>query len=625
MSLAGRNGLCFLAVAYFILQVVPYCFSKSIVIEVPGYAKAVVGAEGGVGHAYWGDHRPFYSFRSLFYASKITNETRFLPPVPSNYPYPDDVIYNAINPPPGCPQGGDYHGEDCLILSVYTPYFPGNASDPLTTYDKNLPVMFWIHGGSFDSGQNLIYVPHTYMTYDVVIVEVQYRLGPLGYLSLDTDEIPGNAGMFDQIEGLRWVNKFIKYFGGDPNAVTVVGESAGAASASFLMLAPQARGLFRYAIMESGSMLAEWALDRHPRKTGLRIAEFAECPLEPYEELLYCLRNMDEVELRRAQQKYSREDGAAGGLGFGGQSPIVQTAGKERALTREPKELFESGDYATDVRVLMGANKHEGLFGINYIYRMFIRPNNLINDTEFLTNDAVPMVLKALGIDDPSGALSEAMTKKYFGYCLDAGTMGNWTEMIPGMIDMSGTLFLKAGGWEFAHIHTKWNPNSAFWYSFDYRSRFTILGMDEMFPPGVNHADEIMFLFTMPFRFNESEAILAHRMQSVWTTFATHGDPTPEGSMPLELGVPKFMPYNTKDKPYMHIDEDWEIRSDFTTTYTITVDEMLAGKEENNKRKRNGVTAGKNKMKAVTDVEKIKNAENRVIISLLQKPQPIGE
>ena len=57
--------------------------------------------------------------------------------------------------------------------------------------------------------------------------------------------------------------------------------------------------------MESGSMLAEWALDRHPRKTGLRIAEFAECPLEPYEELLYCLRNMDEVELRRAQQKYS--------------------------------------------------------------------------------------------------------------------------------------------------------------------------------------------------------------------------------------------------------------------------------------------------------------------------------
>ena len=65
-----------------------------------------------------------------------------------------------------------------------------------------------------------------------------------GFLSLETDEIPGNAAMFDQIEGLRCVQKFIKYFGGDSNAVTVVGESAGAASATFLMLAPQARGIW---------------------------------------------------------------------------------------------------------------------------------------------------------------------------------------------------------------------------------------------------------------------------------------------------------------------------------------------------------------------------------------------
>ena len=64
----------------------------------------------------------------------------------------------------------------------------------------------------------------------------------LGFLSLNTDEIPGNAGIFDQIEGLRWVQKFIKYFGGDPNCVTIVGESAGSASVSLLLLAPQAKG-----------------------------------------------------------------------------------------------------------------------------------------------------------------------------------------------------------------------------------------------------------------------------------------------------------------------------------------------------------------------------------------------
>ena len=90
------------------------------------------------------------------------------------------------------------------------------------------------------------------------------------------------------------------------------------------------------------------------------------------------------------------EDGATGGLGFVG-LPIIQSAGKERALTREPREMFESGDYATDVRVLMGANKHEGLFCTDYIYQLFIRPNNLTNNTDYLSNDFVPMILKALG------------------------------------------------------------------------------------------------------------------------------------------------------------------------------------------------------------------------------------
>ena len=80
------------------------------------------------------------------------------------------------------------------------------------------------------------------MDRDIVLVEVQYRLGPLGFLSLNTDDIPGNAGMFDQIEGLRWVQKFIKYFGGDPNCVTLAGQSAGGASVTTLLLAPPARG-----------------------------------------------------------------------------------------------------------------------------------------------------------------------------------------------------------------------------------------------------------------------------------------------------------------------------------------------------------------------------------------------
>lgn len=99
------------------------------------------------------------------------------------------------------------------------------------------------------------------MSFDVVMVVVQYRLGPLGngystkmlskqwnrnffkgFLSLQNEEIPGNAGMLDQVEALRWINKFIRFFGGDPDCVTIVGESAGGASTSFLLISPPARG-----------------------------------------------------------------------------------------------------------------------------------------------------------------------------------------------------------------------------------------------------------------------------------------------------------------------------------------------------------------------------------------------
>jgi len=578
MNLRGGSSYCFLAVAFFILQAVPYSFTEQVVVEVPGYAKSVLGGYGNLGTAYFEPHRPFYSFRSIYYAAKPTNETRFLPPVTSNYPYPDDEIVNAINFPPGCPQGGSYHGESCLILSIYTPYLPKDGEKPL-------PVMYWIHGGSFDSGQNIIYQPNTYMSYDVVLVEVQYRLGPLGYLTLDTDEIPGNAGMFDQIEGLRWVNKFIQYFGGDPNAVTIIGESAGAASVNFLLLAPQARGLFRYVIAESGSMLTEWALDRKGGYTGYRIAEYAGCPMEPYEALLNCLRNIDEVALHEAQRMFSREDYANNGLGFGGQSPVIQVAGKERALVREPKEILLDGDYPTDAILLMGANKHEGLYCANFLYSHYIRPFGLADDEEYLTNDLVPTILSALGTTDESGALSEAMTKKYLGYALDQGLMGNWTAMIPGLIDMTGTLFLKAGGWETTRLHTKHNPGNAYWYHFGYRTRWDrfLDNADNGFPPGVDHAHEIMFLWTMPFRYNESEAILAKRMTTIWTSFATYGKPTPI-EVPVD-GVPNWEPYNPNDEFYMDIDTSWQIKQDFTETYTVYVDEMILGKNNDEKSK----------------------------------------
>ena len=128
----------------------------------------------------------------------------------------------------------------------------------------------------------------------------------IGFLSFDTDDVPGNAGIFDQIESLRWVQKHIKYFGGNKDLVTIAGESAGSASVSILLLAKQAEGLFHRVIGESGSVLAEWAVDRDGRgkKASTRVAEIAGCPLEPYSELLNCVRHLDAQNLTDAYGEF---------------------------------------------------------------------------------------------------------------------------------------------------------------------------------------------------------------------------------------------------------------------------------------------------------------------------------
>lgn len=182
-------------------------------------------------------------------------------------PTADELDATAFGP--ACPQntggmeallGGDEAGnsEDCLRLNVFTP-----ASD-----DGHRPVMVWIHGGAFVSGSGHVawYNGTSLARRDTVVVTINYRLGALGYLNLEGlglgDAFPdtGNLGLLDQIDALRWVRDNITAFGGDPANVTIFGESAGAMSIGTLLGAPEARGLFHKAVLQSGA--AEHLRDR---------------------------------------------------------------------------------------------------------------------------------------------------------------------------------------------------------------------------------------------------------------------------------------------------------------------------------------------------------------------------
>ena len=163
----------------------------------------------------------------------VRDATAFGPTAPkAPYAPPFDVLLQETSVP----------GEDCLNLNVWTPDPTGRA-----------PVMVWLHGGAFSNGAGSLpgYDGAAFARDGVLCVTVNYRLGADGYLSLP--DAPDNRGMLDQIAALEWVRDNIAAFGGDPERVTVFGESAGAMSIGLLLTAPGAHGLFRRAILQSGA------------------------------------------------------------------------------------------------------------------------------------------------------------------------------------------------------------------------------------------------------------------------------------------------------------------------------------------------------------------------------------
>ena len=193
-------------------------------------------------------------YRGIPYAAPPVGRLRFRAPQPVAT---SKETRNATRFAPACMQKGvsmpgetpPAVSEDCLYLNVWTSGKAGKR-----------PVMVWFHGGGFTNGSAAmpLYWGDTLAKRGVVVVTVAYRLGALGFLAhpdLKTEAgDTGNYGLMDQVAALRWVRENITAFGGDPDRVTIAGQSAGAMSVSLLMATPEARGLFRGAIGQSGGM-----------------------------------------------------------------------------------------------------------------------------------------------------------------------------------------------------------------------------------------------------------------------------------------------------------------------------------------------------------------------------------
>ncbi|HUT34547.1 MAG TPA: carboxylesterase/lipase family protein [Planctomycetota bacterium] len=305
-----------------------------------------------------GEKGDVHAYKGIPFAAPPVGDLRWRPP---QAPKPWEGVRACTAFGPWCPQPQPLMGrelgtlsEDCLYLNVWTP-----AHKPT----DRLPVMVWIHGGGHTtgSGASTYYDGERLAREGVVLVTINYRLGPFGYLahpllSQESEhKASGNYGLLDQIAALQWVQRNVAAFGGDPGCATIFGESAGSASVCRLMVSPLAKGLFHRAIAQSGGAHGN---NRHLREEWNRLPPMEKIG-EQLAEQLGCARAADPLATLRAKTWQEVLAAAAPAQGLFGKGIKFGPVVDGWALPDDPTVLFAAGKQH-DVPFLVGSNADEG-------------------------------------------------------------------------------------------------------------------------------------------------------------------------------------------------------------------------------------------------------------------------
>ncbi|PAV64148.1 hypothetical protein WR25_05636 [Diploscapter pachys] len=230
-------------------------------------------------------------FLGIPYAQPPIGENRFEKPKPVNPWKPETIVAKKLAP--SCIPTSKFflkqlanYSEDCLFLNIMT---PKKRSSEL------LPVFVFIHGGAFVIGTPEIYgydkPVDNFVRHEIVYVTLAYRLGPFGFFSTGDDTMPGNLGLWDQSQALRFLHEILPDFGGDPNRITLSGHSAGSASVSAHLFSPHSNQLFERASQFSGSLFAEWAINENVVENSKNLAKELKCEMSSSKSIHECIKS----------------------------------------------------------------------------------------------------------------------------------------------------------------------------------------------------------------------------------------------------------------------------------------------------------------------------------------------
>jgi len=462
-----------------------------ILISLSSFASAVpIRIEGGLIEGR--EEGPVTVFKAIPFALPPVGELRWRGPQP---PLPWAGIRKADAFAPICPQDGasvpgapkEPTSEDCLYLNVWAPSHGHGAK---------LPVMVWIYGGGFSTGSASmpLYWGDQLALRGVLLVTVSYRVGAFGFMahpelsSESPDHVSGNYGLLDQVAALKWVQRNIGAFGGDPHCVTIFGQSAGSSSVCLLVASPSAKGLFQRAIAESGGVFAPLAavpgaeviLLKGAEKKGLEIqkklgaASLADMRRLPASEILKAGQNMPWMFLI-----------------------------DRHVLSRQPYDVLSAGDQV-DVPLLLGTNGDEGrpfLEGTTVTASSF-RPD--------LSRTILAYIPASVLAHYPSGSDEEAYASRA---ALERDVRFGWDA------------------WTWAKFQSTTGSAAVYYYHFAH------------LPPaasgspwarwGAGHWAELPYVFGHPGQapgpWSPEDHALSDTMMGYWTNFAKHGDPNGPG------------------------------------------------------------------------------------------------